>query len=93
MRRRHLRPVVVVQGGAVAMARPGVGLPVVLDLDEHPADRFAVKADDRDLGATEDLAEALELAERALPARRVELELLGEAGSVLAVRVLYGRGK
>ncbi len=52
-----------------------------------------MKADDRDLGATEDLAEALELAERALPARRVELELLDGAGSVLAVRVLYGREK
>lgn len=87
--RRYLRPVVVVQGGGVAMARPGVGLPVVLDLDEHPADRFAVKADNRDVGATDDLEEALEMSERALPARRVDLELLDEAGGVLAVWVLY----
>ena len=90
---RQLRPVVVVEDGAVVEVFPGCGLPVVVDFDENPeAQYFAVGVDDAEIVDTvEDLATALKVAREALAkgARKVDLEVLDEEGHILELFVLH----
>jgi len=83
-----LRPVVLIENGAVTFTSPGCGEPLVLDLDDlsgqHP--RFAVGVDDAEIiGTFDDLKEALDAARRALRegALQVDLELQDSEGNPL----------
>jgi len=93
VKKKELRPVVVVESGAVVAAFPGCGTPVVVDLDEMPEARYyAVGVDDAEIVDTVgDLAKALKVAKKALAkgARKVDLEIRDGEGDILEPHTLY----
>lgn len=90
---RFLRPVVLVEDGAVVQVFPGHGEPLVIDLDERSeAACYAVAIDDSEvLETTDSLEEAIEIAEEALAEAywKVDLELRDSAGETLEIFTLY----
>ena len=89
---RLLRPVVALRGGVVEWTSPGLGEPVVVDLDEVPAALFSVGVDNAEiLDTVEDLKEAVALAWDALKegAWKVDLELRDSDGETLEILLLY----
>lgn len=89
---RLLRPVVAVRDGVVEWTSPGLGEPVVVDLDEVPAALFSVGVDDAEiLDTVKDLKEAVALAWKALEegAWKVDLELRDSDGETLEILLLY----
>ena len=91
---RFLRPVVLVEGGAVVQVFPGHGEPLVIDLDDEHAEAayYAVAIDNAEvLEETDSLEEAIEIAEEALAEAywKVDLELRDSSGETLEIFTLY----
>lgn len=89
---RLLRPVVAVEEGAVTEIYPGLGYPVVVDLDEYPAEYYVVGIDDAEIVDTvKTLRKAFQIAQKALKTAtwKVDLELQDAHRNILAVYTLY----
>lgn len=92
---RDIRPVVVVEDGVVTETYPGIGRPVVVDLDESPDTAYyAVGVDEAEIvDTTRSLRKALEIARKALKTAtwKVDLELQDAHRDILAIYTLYER--
>lgn len=91
---RFLRPVVLVEGGAVVQLFPGHGEPLVIDLDDEHSEAayYAVAVDNAEvLEETDSLEEAIEIAKEALAEAywKVDLELRDSSGETLEIFTLY----
>lgn len=92
---RDIRPLVVVKNGVVTETYPGIGRPVVVDLDEGPDTAYyAVGVDEAEIvDTTRSLRKALEIARKALKTAtwKVDLELQDSSRDILAIYTLYER--
>ncbi len=92
---RDIRPVVVVEDGVVTETYPGIGRPVVVDLDENPDTAYyAIGVDEAEIvDTTRSLRKALEIARKALKTAtwKVDLELQDSSRDILAIYTLYER--
>jgi len=92
---RDIRPLVVVKNGVVTETYPGIGHPVVVDLDEGPDTAYyAVGVDEAEIvDTTRSLRKALEIARKTLKTAtwKVDLELQDAHRDILAIYTLYER--
>ena len=92
---RDIRPVVVVENGVVTECYPGIGHPVVVDLDEDPDTAYyAIGVDEAEIVDTvRSLRKALEIARKVLKTAtwKVDLELQDSHRDILAIYTLYER--